>query len=113
MISISVCVGFNETVDPSVRFQSIRENNGDKSVLNPIQETVACVNQRTQILAGKTEEKRLAGRRLGMPHRSPVRKCELAPALEYTWYRKARQEGRKTGNQPSYPSLPHTSVVSE
>lgn len=57
MISISVCVGFNETVDPSVRFQSIRENNGDKSVLNPIQETVACVNQRTQILAGKTEEK--------------------------------------------------------
>lgn len=38
-------------------FQPFRENNGDKSVLNPIQETVACVNQRTQNLAGKTEEK--------------------------------------------------------
>lgn len=45
-------------------FQPVRENNGDKSVLNPIQETVACANQRTQILAGRLRRK-ARGRRLG------------------------------------------------
>lgn len=45
-------------------FQPVRKNNGDKSVLNPIEETVACVNQRTLILAGRLRRK-ASRRRLG------------------------------------------------